>query len=146
MHILTRHITSKRVRGNNVDFLTIKITSKKYMETMWIFRSSKLHPKTYGEITQIFLPARLRQKRYVEKTRIFRSSKLHRKSKRKWRGKSSKFGIRRIDIMSTSNRRGFDVVCSLGRTSFWLSYGTCRNLNWCILTSPWSITFSLLIN
>ena len=50
----------------------------------------------------------------MKTTWIFRPSKLHRKSTRKWRGNSSKFGLRRIDVISTSNRRGFDVACPLG--------------------------------
>ena len=37
------------------------------------------------------------------------------KSTWKRRGNSSKFGLRRIDVISTSNRRRFDVVCLLGR-------------------------------
>ena len=53
---------------------------------------------------------------HVKTTWIFRPSKLHRKTIRKWRGNSLKFALRRIDIISTSNRRGFDMVCQLGRT------------------------------
>ena len=84
------------------------------METTWIFRPSKLHREKYVEATWIFRPAKLHRKKYVEATWIFRPAKLHRKSKRKWRGNSSKFGLRRIDVISTSNRCGFDVVCPLG--------------------------------
>ena len=46
-------------------------------------------------------------------TWTFRSAKLHRKSKWKQRGNSSKFGLRRIDVISTSNQRvpvGFRFV------------------------------------
>ena len=50
------------------------------------------------EITWIFRPAKLHRKKYVETTWIFRRSKLHRKSTRKWRGNSSKFDLRRIDV------------------------------------------------
>ena len=85
-------IISKNVRGNNVDFSTIEIPSKKDVEGTWIFRPAKLH-----------------RKKYVETTWIFRPSKLHRKSTWKWRGNSSKFGLRCIDVISTSNRRGFDM-------------------------------------
>ena len=60
---------------------------------MWIFRPSKLH-----------------RKKYVETTRIFRLAKLHRKSTWKWRGNSSRFGLCRIDVISTLNRRRFDLV------------------------------------
>ena len=34
---LTIEITSKKVRGNDVDFSISEITSKKYMEIMWKF-------------------------------------------------------------------------------------------------------------
>ena len=37
MDILTREITSKRVRGNDVDFSISEITSKKYVEMTGIF-------------------------------------------------------------------------------------------------------------
>ena len=42
---LTIEITSKKVRGNNMDFCTNEITSKKVMETARIFRPTKLHRK-----------------------------------------------------------------------------------------------------
>ena len=93
----TSVITSTKVRGNNEDFSTIEIMSKKYVKITWIFQPAKLH-----------------QKKYVETTWIFRPSKLRRKSAWKRRGNSAKFGLRRIDVISTSNRRRFDVVCPLG--------------------------------
>ena len=83
----TIEITSKKVRGNNVDFSTIEITSKKYVETTWLFR-----------------PVKLCRKKYVETTWIFQSVKLHRKSTWKWRGNLWKFVLRRINVISTSNR------------------------------------------
>ena len=85
---------------------------------MCIFRPSKLHQKRCVESTWIFRPAKLHRKKYVESTWIFRPLKLHRKSTRKWSGNLSKFGLRRIDVTSTSNRCGFDVVCPLG-ISLW---------------------------
>ena len=80
---------------------------------MWIFRPSKFHRKKFVEITWTFRPVKLHRKKYVETTWVFRPSKLHRQSTRKWRGNSSKFGLRRIDVISTLNGRGFDVVCPL---------------------------------
>ena len=120
----------KKVRRNNVDFPTIEIKSKKDVEKKWIFRPAKLHQekyvdtkrifrpaklhrKKYVETTSIFRPSKLRRKKYVETTWIFRSAKLHRKSTWKWRLNSSKFGLQGIDVISTSNRRGFDMVCPL---------------------------------
>ena len=76
------------------------------------------------ETTCIFRPSKLHRKEYVETMWIFRPSKLHWKSTPKWRGNSSKFGLRRTDVIPTSNRRGFDVVCPLGYCHYWyfLSY------------------------
>ena len=81
---------------------------------MWIFRPSKLHRRNYVETMWIFRPSKLHRRKYVETTWIFPPAKSHRKSTWKWRGNSLKFGLRRIDVISTSNRRGFDVVCPLG--------------------------------
>ena len=99
---------------------------KRYVEITWIIRPAKLHRKKYVETTWIFRPAKLHRKKYVEITWIFRRSKLHRKSTRKWRGNSSKFGLRRIDVISTSNRCGLDVVCPLG-TCWYLSWRKSNN-------------------
>ena len=118
-------------------FRPSKLHWKKDVEITWIFRPAKLHRKNYVETTWIFRPKKLHRKRYVETTWIFRPAKLHRKSTRKWRGNSSKFGLRRIDVISTSNRLGFDVVCPLGNIK--------KNGNkcflWChIKTHPKGIT------
>ena len=90
-----------------------KLHRKKYVETRWIFLPSKLHRKKYVETTWIFLTSKLHRKKYVETTWIFRSAKLHRKNTWKRRGNSSKFGLRCIDVISTSNQRRFDMVCPL---------------------------------
>ena len=89
-------------------FRPAKLILEQYVETTWIFRPSKLRWKKYVETTWIFRSAKLRQKKYRETTWIFWSAKLHRKST--W-----KFGLHCIDILSTSNRCGFDVVCPLGK-------------------------------
>ena len=115
MDFSNSEITPIKLRGNNVDFSTIEITSKKeYVGTTWIFRPSKLHRKKYVETIWIFRPVKVRRKKCVETTCIFRSSKLNRKSTCKRRGNLSKFGLRRIHVISTSNRRGFSRVCPLG--------------------------------
>ena len=95
-------------------FWPSKLHRKKYVETTRIFRPLKLHWKKYVETTRIFWPSKLHRKKYVETTRIFWSAKLHRKSMLKWRGNSSKFGVRCIDVISTSNRRWFNMKCPLG--------------------------------
>ena len=91
-----------------------KLRRKKSVNTTCIFRPLKLHRKKYVEITSIFRPAKLYRKKYMETTWIFRPSILHRKSTQKLRGNSSRFGLRRIDVISTSNGDGFDVVYPLG--------------------------------
>ena len=88
-----------------MDFSAIEITSKKVRGVNVDFSTIKItSKKVFG------------------KDVIFWSAKLHRKSTWKWRGNSSKFALRRIDIIFTSNRRQFDVefllvffnnVCSL---------------------------------
>ena len=117
-NLLTIEITSNRVRGNNVNFLTIEITSKKVRGDNVDFWPSKSLRKTCVEITWIFRPRKLHRKNYVETTWIFLTSKLHEESTRKWRGNSSKFGLQRINVISMSNRCGFDVVCPLGNIHF----------------------------
>ena len=52
------------------------------------------------ETTWIFPPSKLHRKKYVETTWIFRSAKSHRKSTWKRRGNSSKFDLRRVDVIS----------------------------------------------
>ena len=80
------------------NFYLSKFSWKKYVETTWIFRPSKLHRKKYVEITWI-------SRSFSD----FSTSKIM----WKWHWNSSKFGLRRIDVVSTSNRRRFDVVCLL---------------------------------
>ena len=107
-------ISSKKVRPNNMDFLTIKITSKKISGNNADFWPLKLHPKKYKVKTWKFRPVKLRRKKYGETMWIFQSAKLHRTSTWKWRGNLSKFGLRSIDVISTSKRQRFDMVCPLG--------------------------------
>ena len=114
VHISTIEITLIKVRETTWIFRPSKLHRKKYVETTWIFRPAKLHRKKYVETTWIFRPSKLHREKYVETTWIFRPPKLHRKSTRKWSGNSSKFGLRRIDVISTSNWCWFDVKCPLG--------------------------------
>ena len=81
---------------------------------MSIFRPLKLHRKKYVETMWIFWPSKLSQKTFVETTWIFWLAKLHRKSTWKWRENFSKFGLQRLDVISASNPRLFDVECLLG--------------------------------
>ena len=123
--------TPEIVRKSNCIIRPDKLHWKKYVETTWIFRPAKLHQCKYVKTTWIFQTLKLHLKKYMETTWIFRPLKLHRKSTRKSRRNSSKFGLRHIDIISTSNRPGLDVVYPLGwhinleqdqdskNTSFW---------------------------
>ena len=106
--------TSKIVRKNNGIFRPDKLHWKKNVETTWIFQPAKLHRCKYVETTWIFQTSKLHLKRYMDTTWIFRPLKLHRKSTGKLRGNSSKFGLWHINIISTSNQPGLNVVCPLG--------------------------------
>ena len=114
MDFSTFEITSKKVRGSKVDFSTFEITSKKVHGSKVDFSTFEITSEKYVKTTWIFWPSKLHQKKYVETTWIFRSAKLHGKSTWKWRGNSSEFGLRRINIISTSIRRGFDLECPFG--------------------------------
>ena len=111
LHISTIEITSEYVEKTSI-FRPSKLHRTEYVETTWIFPPLKLHWKKYVEITWIFRPAKLRRKKYVETTWNFRPSKLHRKSTRKWRGNSSKFCLRRIDVDLT--------WCARWGPTFWM--------------------------
>ena len=55
----------------------------------------------------------------METTWIFRPAKLRQKN-------SWKFGLRPIDVISTLNRRGFEMVCALGSR---ILEGLCGSFN-----------------
>ena len=84
------------------------------VELTWIFRTAKLRLKSMSKITSIFCSLILRRRKDVETTWIFRPSKLHRKNTSKRSGNTLIFSFRRIDTISTSNRRQFHVLCPLG--------------------------------
>ena len=67
----TIEITSKKVRGNNVDFSTKEITSKNYVETTWIFRPVKLHRKSTWKFVKRW-SSTYRRNFHVESTPIGR--------------------------------------------------------------------------
>ena len=73
MDFLTIEITSKKVRGNNVDFTTIEITSKKVRGNDGDFLISEITSKNYVEMTWKFAEIRsstYRRNTYVESTSI----------------------------------------------------------------------------
>ena len=88
----TSETKPKKVHGNNMNFWPSKSRRKKYMETMWIFRSSKLC-----------------RKKFMETTWIIWSEKLYWKSMWQWHGNSSKFGLRRIHVISTCIQHGVPI-------------------------------------
>ena len=91
-------ITSNKLHLNNVDFLLIDITSNKVR---------------WNDVD--FPLIKITSKKYVETTWIFHPSKLHRENTSKRCGNLSIFSFRRIHVISTSNRRRFDVLCPLGK-------------------------------
>ena len=66
MDFLTIEITSKKVRGKNVDLSTSKITSKKVHVTMWIFQPLKLHGKGSGSDVEILRNLVLEYQRNIQ--------------------------------------------------------------------------------
>ena len=110
MNISTREITYKKVRGINVDFsnrkiitkngrakkvdfLTMEITSKKVCGNDMDFLTSEITPKKVLGNDVGFLIQESTSKKYVEMT--------------------SKFGLRCIEVISTLNRHGLNLVCPL---------------------------------
>ena len=96
---------------NAVEFLPIEITSK----------------NVWGKNMEL-RPAKLYLKKYVEKTWIFWSVKLHRKGTWKWRGNSSKFCHRHIDVILIRRRLGYSLcrfknlgIDSWNYQNFWFS-------------------------
>ena len=102
------------IMSNKVRLCPSKFCPRKYVETTSIFCSWKLCWTKYIETTSIFCSSKLRRRKYDKSTSIFHPSELHRKNTSKWRGNSSIFYPRRIDVILLSNRRRFDVVCPLG--------------------------------
>ena len=97
MGFLTIEITSKKVRENNVDFSTIKITSKKIRRNNMDFSIIEITSKKVFGNNVNFSVCKIISKKGMEMT---------------W--KFVEIGLRRIDVISTSNQRGFSVECPLG--------------------------------
>ena len=116
LNVLSKIVCRKKYVETISIFCSSKLCWIKYVETTSIFHPLKLRRTKYVKTTSIFCPSKLRRRKYVETTSIFRPSKLHPKSTSIWRGNSLIFSLRRIDIISPSNWRPFDVVCSLGNT------------------------------
>ena len=98
VYILTSEIMSRKVRGNNVYFLTSEITPKKVCGNDVDFLTIENASKKVRGNNVYFSTSEITSKKYVEMT---------------WR--FAEIWLRRIDVISTLNRRGFDVVCPLGR-------------------------------
>ena len=98
---------------------------------MWIFRPSKLHWKKDVEITWIFRPAKLHRKKLrgnhvdfstneITSKKVsgnhvnFSTSKITSKKYAEMTWKFVEIWSSTYDVISTANRRGFDVVCPLG--------------------------------
>ena len=89
-------ISSNNVRGINVDFWTIEITSKKVRGNDADFSISEItSKKVRGNDVD------------------FSINELHQNNTWKWRENWPKFGWRRIDVISMTNRCPFDVSARL---------------------------------
>ena len=88
----------KTVRGNNVDFSTTEITSKKVHGNNMDFSTSKITSKKVRENDIDFSISKVTSKKYAEITWKFVET---------WSS--------RYYVILTSNERGFDVVCLLGK-------------------------------
>ena len=83
-----------------MDFSTSKITPKKVCGINEDFSTSETTSKKIrGNDVDVSI-SEIASKKYMEMTRKF-----------------VEFGLPRIDVISTSNRRGFNVVCPLGSTN-----------------------------
>ena len=99
MDFWTSEITAIKVRGNNVDFSTIEITSKRVRVNNVDFSTSEITSKTVHGNDVDFSTIEITLKKYVEMT---------------WKFVEIWSSMYRRNI--TSNRRGFDVMCPLGRS------------------------------
>ena len=68
MHILTIEITSKRVRGNNVDFSAIKITSNKVRGNNADFSASEITSRKVRENDVDISTIEITSRKYAEMT------------------------------------------------------------------------------
>ena len=110
----TIKITSKKVSRNTADISTREITSKKASGNIVNFLTNEITPKKVHGNNADFSNIEITSKKYVEMT---------------------KFGLHRIDIISTLNRQPFDVECPLG-----LNYvKVLLNRSWKIVFKTFSI-------
>ena len=112
MDIWTREITYKKVRGINVDFSTRKIIlqngrGKKVDFLTMVITSKKVCGNDMGFLTSEITLKKVRGNDVSFLTQEITSKKW------KWRINSSKFGLRCIEVISTSNRCGLHLVCLL---------------------------------
>ena len=90
-----------------MDFSTIEIALKKVRGNNVDFSTSKIVLKKVLGNDMVFLTIEITLK------------------KQKWRGNLSKFGLRHMYVISTSNPRRFDVVCSR-----WVVVTSLRRVKW----------------
>ena len=109
--------TNKCVDRNAVDILTREITYKKYVVARWFFNHKNYIEKSMWKKRGFF-----KHRNYIEKNTwkqrgFFDHQSYIEKCTWKRRGNSSKFGLRRVDVISASNPRWFDMECPLGMCS-----------------------------
>ena len=115
MHISTRQITSKKVRGNNVDFWTSKITAIKVRGNNVDFSTIEITSKRVGGSNVDFSTSEITSKKVHGNDVDFSTIEI---TSKKYVQMTWKF----VEIWSsmyqrniTSNRRRFDVVFPLGQ-------------------------------
>ena len=109
VEFLPVEISSKKVRANNVGFSTIKITWNKVSENSVSFltreiTSKKVREKNVDISTSKTTPKKVHGNDVDFLISEFISKKLYQKSMSKWPENSSKFDLRRINVISTWNR------------------------------------------
>ena len=101
-----------------MNFSISEITLRKVLENSVYFSTSEIRPKKSAWKQRGFFDHHIYAEKCMWKQRgFFYQQLLHRKSTLKLRRNSSKYGLRRINVISTWNRRRFNVVCLLGSPS-----------------------------
>ena len=115
--LISEKLHRNKVRGNNLDFSATEITSKKVRGNDMDFSTIEITSKTVPGNNVDFSTSEIKSKKVRRNNTDFSTSEItSKKVLGNLRRNSSKFGLQCIDAISTSNQRGFDVVCPLGNT------------------------------
>ena len=114
MHISTIEITPIKVLGNNVDFSTIEITLEKRRGNNVNFSTNEITSKKLRGNHVDFSTNEITSKKVRGNHVNFSTSKITSKKYAEMTWKFVEIWSSTYDVISTANRRGFDVVCPLG--------------------------------